>query len=89
MITSTSDKIKNISESFLAADHIEKELEERIIIPFYKLKNFENNNFDDLNIKVKKIELNDITEEMINKHLDVQLDDIVNMEQYNLLTNEE
>jgi len=39
MIKDTSDKIKNISESFLAADHIEKELEERIITPFYKLKN--------------------------------------------------
>lgn len=26
---------------------------------------------------------------MIHKHLDVQIDDIVNLEQYNLLTNEE
>jgi len=36
MIKDTTDKIKNISESFLAADHIEKELDERIIQPYYK-----------------------------------------------------
>ena len=34
MIKDTTDKIKNISESFLAADHIEKELDERIIQPY-------------------------------------------------------
>jgi len=33
LIKDTGEKIKNLSETFIAADHIEKELEERIILP--------------------------------------------------------
>lgn len=33
MVKDTSEKIKNMSDTFLAADHIEKELDQRIIQP--------------------------------------------------------